>query len=243
MQLVDKRHDKAVKIGARDILQVAARHDARRERIRHGRKVIVHGLTARHLHFLEDVVVAAADENARLADAEVLLRRADPRRDLRELQPQLHALFECLAVFLAVDEKLRLPDDAVRPAEPGEILIDIDDLVDRVWLHGLLPVAQGRVRDPDLLGHIHRHAPVVERHLRHHALGVNVAMEVGFRYILKRIFIRILLQQIRLSGYFKHGSGTPFRCLVLLYTIIHTLFFLSIELFTNFRLLSGRKLV
>ena len=249
LQLVDKRHDKAVKIGARDILQVAARHDARRERIRHGRKVIVHGLTARHLHFLEDVVVAATDEDARLTDtevaheAEVLLRRADPRRDLRELQPQLHALFERLAVFLAVDEKLRLPDDAVRTAEPGEVLIDIDDLVDRVRLHGLLPVAQGRVRDPDLLGHIHRHTPVVERHLRHHALCVNVAMEVGFRYILKRIFIRILLQQIRLSGYFKHSSGTPFRCFVLLYTIIHTLLFLSIELFTNFRLLSGRKLI
>ena len=96
------------------------RQSSRRERIRHGRKVIVHGLTARHLHFLKDVVVAAADENARLADAEVaheakvLLRRADPRRELRELQPQLHALFERLAVFLAVDEKLRLPDDAVR---------------------------------------------------------------------------------------------------------------------------------
>ena len=43
-----------------------------------------HGISARHLHLLEDVVVAAADEDARLADAEVaheaeiLLRRADP---------------------------------------------------------------------------------------------------------------------------------------------------------------------
>ena len=68
-------------------------------------------------------------------------------------------------------------------------------------------------------------------------------MEVGFRYILKRIFIRILLQQIRLSGYFKHGSVAPFYRFVLLYTIIHALFLLSIELFTNFRLLSGRMLV
>ena len=233
LQLVDKRHHETVKVGARNVLKVAARDDPGLKRVGHGGEVIVHGLTARHLHLLEDVVVAAADEDTRLADAEVaheakiLLRGADPRRDLRELQPQLHALFECLAVFLAVDEKLRLPDDAVRPAEPGEILIDIDDLVDRVRLHGLLPVAQGRVRDPDLLGHIHRHAPVVERHLRHHALGVNVAMEVGFRYILKRIFIRILLQQIRLSGYFKHGSWAPFYRFVLLYTIIHTIVPLS----------------
>ena len=233
LQLVDKRYDKAVKIGARDVLEVAARDDAGLKRVGHGGEVVVHGLTAGHLHFLEDVVVAAADEDARLADAEVaheakvLLRRADPRRDLRELQPQLHALFERLAVFLAVDEKLRLPDDAVRPAEPRQVLINIDDLVDRVRLHGLLPVAQGRVRDPDLLGHVHRHAPVVERHLRHRALRVNVALEVRLRHVLERIFIRILLQQIRLSGYFKHGSGAPFCCFVLLYTIIHTIVPLS----------------
>ena len=179
------------------------------------------------------MVVAAADEDTRLADAEVaheakiLLRGADPRRDLRELQPQLHALFERLAVLLAVDEKLRLPDDAVRSAEPGEVLIDVHDLLDRIRLHGLLPVAQGCVRDPDLLGHIHRHAPVVERHLRHHSLRVDVALEVRLRHVLERIFIRILLEQIRLSGYFKHGSGAPFCCFVLLYTIIHAIVPLS----------------
>ena len=200
LQLVDKRHDKAVKVGARDVLEVAARDDPGLKRIGHGGKVVVHGLLSGHFHLLEDVVVAAADEDARLADAEVaheakvLLCRADPRRDLRKLQPQLHALFECLAVFFAVDEKLRLPDDAIRPAEPGQVLINVDDLVDRVRLHGLLPVAQGRVRDPDLLGHVHRHAPVVERHLRHHSLRVDVALEVRLRHVLERIFIRILLQ-------------------------------------------------
>ena len=200
LQLVDKRHHETVKVGARNILEVAARDDAGLKRVGHGGEVIVHGLTARHLHLLEDVVVAAADEDTRLADAEVaheakiLLRGADPRRDLRELQPQLHALFERLTIFLAVDEKLRLPDDAVRPAEPRQVLVNVHDLLDRVRLHRLLPVAQGCVRDPDLLGHVHRHAPVVERHLRHHSLRVDVALEVRLRHVLERIFIRILLQ-------------------------------------------------
>ena len=174
---------------------MAARDDAGLKRLGHGGKIIVHGLLARHLHLLEDVVVAAADENTGLAYAEVaheakiLFGGADPRRDLRELQPQLHALFERLAVFFAVDKKLRLPNDAVRPAETRKILVNVHDLLDRIRLHGLLPVAQGRIRYPDILRHVHRHAPVVERHLRYHSLRIYVALEVRLRHVLQRIFV------------------------------------------------------
>ena len=247
LQLVDKRHDKAVKICACYVLKVAARNDAGLKRLGHGRKIVVHCLLARHLHLLEDVVVAAADQNAGLTDAEVaheakiLFGGAYPRRDLRELQPQLHALFERLAVFFAVDKKLRLPYDAVRPAEPRQILVNIHDLLDRVRLHGLLPVAQGCVRDPDILRHVHRHAPVVERNLRHHSLRINVALEVRLRHVLERIFVRILLQQISLSRYFKHSGWGSFLLLCIFvynYTRIRSV--VNAQKFIFFRLSSGR---
>ena len=206
LQFVDEGHHEAVEIRPGDVLQVAAGNDAGIEGFLHRGKVIVHGLFSRHLHFLEDVVVRAGDQNAGFLDAqvmhqlEVFLCRPNPAGDLREFEVQCHALFNGLPVFFAVDEELRLADDAVGAAQLAQQLVDVHDLVNGVRLHGLLTVPQGGVRDPDLLGHGHRHPAVVERHLGNGAVGIHIPLQIRFRHILEGIFVGFLLQQVGLTG-------------------------------------------
>ena len=211
LELIDEGDHEAVEIGPGDVLQMAAGDDTGIEGVLDDAQVVVQALLTGHVHLLEDVVVGAADQNAGLLDAkvldqlEVLLGGSDPGGDLREFQIQLHALLDGLAVLLGVDEELGLADDAVGAAQLRKQLIDVDDLVNGVGLHGLLTVPQGGVGDPDLLGHGHGHAPVVEGHLGDGAVGVDVALQIGLRHVLEGIFIGFLFQQIGLGGNFEHG--------------------------------------
>ena len=122
-QLVDKGHHKAVEVRPCHVFQVAAGHDAGIEGILHGGKVHLHGFPARLLQFLEDVIVAAGDQDAGLPDAqildrlEVLTAGTDPGGDLRELQPQIPAAFDGLTIFFRIDEELRLADNSIGAAE------------------------------------------------------------------------------------------------------------------------------
>ena len=79
-------------------------------------------------------------------------------------------------------------------------LVERDDLLDRVGLHALLSVAEGGVRDPDLLRHAHGYAAVVERDLRHVLIGEQVVVEVRPFDVLQGVFVILLLQQIGLVG-------------------------------------------
>ena len=152
------------------------------------------------------MVVRAGDQNAGFLNAqvmhqlEVFLRRPYPAGDLREFQIQRHAFFNGLPVFFAVDEKLRLADDAVGAAQLAQQLVDVHDLVNGVRLHGLLAVPQGGVRDPDLLGHGHRHPAVVECHLGNGAVGIHIPLQIRFCHILEGIFVGFLLQQVGFTG-------------------------------------------
>ena len=233
-QLVHEGHHEAVEVRPGDVLQVAAGHDPGLKGVRDGLQVVFHALLAAHLHLLEDVVVAAGHQNARLADAQVLHQLevlpggADPGGDLREAIAQVHALLDGLAVLLAVDEELRLADHAVGAAQPGHQLVKVHDLLDRVGLHGLLAVPKGRVGDPDVLRHAHGHAPVVEGDAGNLVVGVDVPVQIRVRDILQRILVLALLQQIGLRGHFQHRFHLPWvRCarrrFVSLYTRIHAL--------------------
>ena len=179
-QLVDERHDKAVKVRARNVLQMAARHDARLECAGNGSEILIHRLLACHLQLPEDVIVAARNEDAGFTDAEVahkgkiLFRRANPRGDLRKAQAERLTLFDRIPILLAVDEKFRLPDDPVRPAEATHQPVEVDNLAHAVRLARLLPVPKRRVRDPDLARHAHRHAAVVERYARHFGIIIQI---------------------------------------------------------------------
>ena len=206
LQFVDEGHHEAVEVRPGDVLQMAAGNDSGIEGFLHRGKVIVHGLFSRHLHFLEDVVVRAGDQNAGFLDAkvmhqlEVFLCRPNPAGDLREFEVQRHALFDGLPVFFAVDEKFRLADDAVGAAQLAQQLVDVHDLVNGIRLHGLLTIPQGGVRDPDLLRHGHGHPAVVERHLGNGAVGIHIPLQIRFRHILKGVFVGFLLQQVGLTG-------------------------------------------
>ena len=189
-QLVHEGHHEAVEVGAGDVLQVTAGHDPGLKGVRHGLQIVLHGLAAGHLHFLEDVVVAAGHQDAGLLDAQVLDQLEivpggpDPGGDLREAVAQVLAAAHGLPILLAVDEELRLADDAVGAAQPRHQLVQMHDLIHRVGLHGLLPVPERGVGDPDLLRHAHGHAAVVERDARHFVERVDIPVQVRFRDVL-----------------------------------------------------------
>ena len=205
-QFIDEGHHEAVKVRTGDILQMASGHDPGVKGVLHRGQIVVQRLPAGHLHFLEDVVVRAGDQNAGFLDAkvmhqlEVFLCRPNPAGDLREFEVQRHALFDGLPVFFAVDEKFRLADDAVGAAQLAQQLVDVYDLDNGIRLHGLLTIPQGGVRDPDLLRHGHGHPAVVERHLGNGAVGIHIPLQIRFRHILKGVFVGFLLQQVGLTG-------------------------------------------
>ena len=91
-QLVDEGHHEAVKVSTGDVLQMAPGHDPGVKGVLHRGQIVVQRLPAGHLHFLEDVVVAARHQNTGLLDAkilhhpEVLPGSPDPGGDLREAE-------------------------------------------------------------------------------------------------------------------------------------------------------------
>ncbi|MPN31893.1 hypothetical protein SDC9_179368 [bioreactor metagenome] len=53
----------------------------------------------------------------------ILFRRAYPRRHFREIKTEIHALLQCAAVILSIDEKFALPDDAFLAAQTAHKLV------------------------------------------------------------------------------------------------------------------------
>ena len=199
-ELVRKRHDEAVEIRSRDILKMAARPQSGLNAVGHDADVAVHRLASGQAHFPKDVVVRAADEDARLLDPqrlrelEILFGRADPRRDLRKIKPEVKAAAHGLAVLLGVHEKFCLADHAVRPAELVQQFVDVHHLVGGVRRAGLLAVAERRVGQVDVFGHIFRDTSIVERDLRRLGVRVDFPEKLGLRHILKLIDVRVLLK-------------------------------------------------
>ena len=181
---------------------MAAGTDACVECLFYDGKIVLERLRARHAELFENMVVRAADKDAGFLDAEVmdqlevLLFGADPRCDFRKAEAERHTFFDRLAVLFRIDEKFALPDDAVFSAESGEHFVKRHDLFGRIRCAGLLPVAEGRIRDPDMLRRVERHTAVVKGDFRDFVVGINVSVKVRLVYILKRIFILRLLQQV-----------------------------------------------
>ena len=205
-QFIDEGHHEAVKVRTGDILQMASGHDPGVKGVLHRGQIVVQRLPAGHLHFLEDMIVAAGHQNTGLLDAkvlhhpEVLPGGPDPGGDLREAQPQSLTAFDGLPVPLAVNEKLRLTDQAVRPAQLAQQLEQVLDLLRGVGIHGLLAVPEGGVGDPDVGRHGHRHPAVVEGHLGDLVIVIYVPVQHRVLHILKGITVVIFLQQIGFGG-------------------------------------------
>src|SRR5256886_11604308 len=114
--------------------------------------VVIGRLATGAMHFQVDVVVGGRHQDPRLLHAcgdhslQVVERGPHPGGDLRAWA--LLACSDRLPVEGCVGEELGLPDH--RPAQFGEQVVEVDDLVDRVRRSRLLAVPEGRVGDPDL---------------------------------------------------------------------------------------------
>ena len=158
-QAIHERQHEPVPVGAGRVFQVAARTNAGLERRIDHFAIRVHALLAAlELQLVEDVVVRTAGQHARLLQsgfldqAEIAFHRADPARAFRIPVAQAPAAIERVAVVLGVQEELGLPDDAVRAAEFGQQVVQMDHLLDAVRRAGLLAVAERGVRDDDVAG-------------------------------------------------------------------------------------------
>ena len=68
-------------------------------------------------------------------------------------------------------------------------LVDVDDLIHGVGLHGLLTIAKGSIGDPDFFRHAHRHTAMVKCDLGNGTIGINITLQIGFCHILQGILI------------------------------------------------------
>ena len=182
------------------------------QRLFYNGQIAVRRLPAGLFQLFVDVVVRTADEYAALlqpqalGQGEVLLRGAYPARDLRELIAQLLAAAQCLAVALAVEEKLRLADDALRPAQAVQHLEQLHDLPGLIGRAALLPVAEGGVRYPDVLRHVRGREPEVEGALGRLGIGEHVPIEVALLPVLQLILVFTLHEDVFFAVELYHGE-------------------------------------
>ena len=177
---------------------MASRDDPRIKGISDGFKIKVNRLSSGHAHFLKNMIIAAGYKDAGFFDfqlldlSEVFFFCADPGSNCRKLVAKLHTLFDCLLVLFCIYEKFGLADNSVGPAEPCQILKQIHPLFYRIWCHGLHSVPKGRVRDPNIRRHIHRHPPLVKCNFGNFFVVKHLPVKIRFFHILQRIFVDIL---------------------------------------------------
>ena len=150
---------------------------------------------------------------ARLLDQRDIIRTGpDPAGDFRIAQTEALALLHGLAVLRAVEEKLRLPDHAVRSAETAHHRIEIHDLLDGVRGPCLLSVAEGRIGYEDLLRGIDRDDLVVEIDPAYLVIGEHILLEIGLFDVLEIELpeLRMLVvQHLLIPVPFCHVSSSP----------------------------------
>ena len=201
-ELGGEGHDESVVIRAGDILKVAAGADPVAQGGLHDPQVLVHRLGTGQVHLVEDMIVAAGDQDtgflyAGLFDQfEILLVRPDPGGDLREAEPRVLAQFERFLVIGRVKEELALADHAVRAAEAAHQFEQMQDLLRREGADGLLAVPEGGVGHPDLFGHLHGHMAHVESDLRHMLIVVDLPVEIRLLHVLEGVVIFLLHEQV-----------------------------------------------
>ena len=149
-------------------------------------------------------------------EGEVFLLCADPCGDLGEFVTESHTSFHSFSVLLGIYEKFTLTDQTVRTAQTGKHFVNVLDLLCGIRCAGLLSVTEGRIRDPDLTGHIEGYATMVEGNLRNFIIGIELSVQVRFLYVLERIFILRLLKQIA-GGAFCDHKVFPFKVIKFCY--------------------------
>ena len=171
-QLQAERDHISVYIRARDIFKVASWADADLQALFYDAQIMLHCLTACHLHLIKNVVIRAAYENTGFLHTDVahefkvLLISADPACDLRKLISSLHTFVHRISVLFAVQKEFTLTHFSVRTSQAVQIVINRHDLLCGIRSAGLLPIAESSIRNPDFLRHMVRYNTVIECNLR-----------------------------------------------------------------------------
>ena len=118
---------------------------------------------------------------------EVFLVGTDPAGNLRELVASLHTFLYCIPILFAVKEKLGSTDSSFRSAKLMQIIVDPYDLLSAVRCSGLLSITECGVCDPDVIWHMMRYNPVVERNLRYFGIWKKISEYVRSGNIHKRV--------------------------------------------------------
>ena len=153
----------------------------------------------------------------------------------RELISLFHTFIHRVLVLLAVQEELACPNHACRTAKPVQIVIDSDNLLRGIRRAGLLAIPESGVRDPDLLGHIMGHNPVVERNLGDFRIRKHISEYIRLLHIIQNVHMLFYFQKIVLLIHVDRAVG---KCIIrihdgspLLYSIISLFLHNCIQLY------------
>ena len=183
-KLACEGNDKAVEVCARDVFKVTAGYYALLKSGADYGKIFVHGLAARKVHFFEDVIVGAGNQNSGFLYFHLLyelkIRRvgANPAGDLREFISLIAAQLHCAAILFGIEKEFALAYDAFRAAQLMQQGIEMGYLLCRERRTGLLTVAEGGIGYPKLLGSVHGYIAMVEGHLGD-GVVVSLSLNIG----------------------------------------------------------------
>ena len=181
-QAAGKRYDKAVKISTRNILKMAAWAKSGFDTVANDAYVFVESLFSGKSHFMENMVIRAADEHTgffysdRAHQLKIFFRCPNPSGNFRKTITEFHTFFQGITVFFRIDKKFGLADHAIVAAELVKQFVQMNHLLRRIRSTRLLAIAECRVGDENVIRHILRHTAVVECNFR--------------RFIIRKHFVK-----------------------------------------------------
>ena len=179
------------------------------------------------------MVIRAAYQDSRLLhpdllhQLEIFLAGTDPACDLRELVSPLHTFVYGVTILLAVQEKLTGTDHSIRSAQLMQVIKDRHDLLCRVWRTGLLSIPEGSICDPDILGHIVRHDPVVKRDLGDLRVRKHIPKYIRLFDVIQNVHVLFDFQKVVL---FIHSNRTVQKRSLIIVHHFHDLSLLLVSL-------------
>ena len=133
-ELLREGDDEPVYVRPRYVFEMAPELQPRIQGFLHYGKVILHRLLPALVQLEKDVVVAAGGQNPgfleshALHELQIIFVRTYPSGDFRILVSEREHVFHRFSVLVAVEKKLRVPDDPLGPSQLVKELVQIDDL-------------------------------------------------------------------------------------------------------------------
>ncbi len=202
LQFRCKRDDKAVKVGAGAVLEMAAGDDTHIQRGFHDMQIVLHGFFSGLVQFIEDMVIRAACQYAAFLQShifhqlEVFRCGAYPACNFRECKTHFPTGLDCPAVVFAVNEKFALAYLTIRAAQTVQHFVKRGNLLDGIRRPCLLPVPKGGICYPYFIRHVHRDKAVVKCAFGYFIVCKIIPVKVWLGYVLQAVFIFSQLQQV-----------------------------------------------